>query len=328
MRLRCQCLPVVVCMLLVAVPALGQVMKVSDLGREVNNVVTVEGFVTQYQEDPATTRVFHIKDDWAGIVMIRTSDPVPRVGARLRVTGTVTIDPKLNSPSIIEKSRVVVSDPGAPPPPPPPVYTETEAAGETNYLLYLLIAATVIVLGALVVVIVRMVGKGKAEAEPIAAPSGAPFAPSPTGGPSQVPDGATIQMPKPQEIIEGHTIKMHAPPPGTLKLLPGFFEVAAGEPQLKEIRLYKTSGQTEIETTIGRNPGEPYKHIQLKLPTVSRQQAKLVFSNGRYTLINYAPDSSNPTEVNGSPMGVNESRILEEGDRIRMGELELVYHVR
>jgi pSer/pThr/pTyr-binding forkhead associated (FHA) protein len=148
----------------------------------------------------------------------------------------------------------------------------------------------------------------------------------PEEGPAGNGVDTSAPMPDPAEIIEGATIKIHAPPPNTLKLLPGSFEVVAGEPEIEEIRLYRTSPDPEIETTIGRLPGEPYKHIQLKLQTVSRKQAKLVFSNGEYTLINYAPETSNPTRINGQEMGVNESRVLEEGDRIQMGEVELIYH--
>ncbi len=321
--------------------AQAQVMKVSDLGSEINNVVTVEGFVIQYREDPATTNVYHLKDDWAGVVMIRTTKANPNVGDRLRVSGTVTIDPKLNTPSIIEDGRTVLISAGAIEPKPPvkdsdgdgvpdsadrcptePGPASNAGCPKPNYLLYGLIAATVIVLGVFVFVIMKMSARGRAE-EPRPPVS----APVETAAPA-APEGATIRMPEPAETLEGATIKMHAPPPGTLKLLPGYFEVVAGDPKLKEIRLYKTSGQTEIETTIGRLPGEPYKHIQLKLPTVSRKQAKLVFSNGKYTLINYAPEASNPTKINGMEMSVNESHPLEEGDRIGMGEVELVYHTR
>ena len=304
--------------------------RVSDLGTEINNVVTVEGFVTRYQEDFATTELYHLRDDWGGVVMVRTTKPRPKVGERLRVTGTVTVDLRLNAPSIIETERAVLPALGAPSAVEkiedsdgdgvpdatdrcPQQYGPAANGGcpETNYLLYALFAATIVVVVALVVVLIKM------RSLPVTKPE-EPVPGRSVGTCAFMPDGA--------EVIEGATIKMHAPPPNTLKLLPGSFEVVAGEPEIEEIRLYRTSPDPEIETTIGRLPGEPYKHIQLKLQTVSRKQAKLVFSNGNYTLINYAPDTSNPTRINGQEMAVNESRVLEEGDRIQMGEVELIYH--
>ena len=326
---------IAVLLLAVSVPADSQTMKVSELGAEINNVVTVEGFVTQYQEDAATTNVYHLRDDWGGVVMIRTAKAKPKVGERLRISGTVTVDPKLNTPSIIEDLRTLVT--GVETEKPRPTDSDGDGVIDTidqcpmepgpadnagcpkpNYLLYILIAATVIVLFAFIMVLLRMNKSGK----------GGEAGPGPSSDTTIPSSDSTLTMPEPAETLEGNTIKMHAPPTGTLKLLPGYFEVIAGEPKIKEIRLYKTSGQTEIETTIGRLPGEPYKHIQLKLQTVSRKQAKLVFSNGRYTIINYAPETSNPTKINGRDMEVNESHMLEEDDKIQMGEVELIYHAQ
>jgi hypothetical protein len=319
-------------LLQLAGPAVAQesTLKVSDLGREINNVVTVEGFVTRYQEDFATTELYHLRDDWGGVVMIRTKPPKPKVGERLRVTGTVTVDPRLNIPSIIETERAVLPAPGAPAAVEKPKDSDGDGVPdatdrcpqeygpasnggcpETNYLLYGLIAAPIVVLVALTTVLLKLRSQPAKTREDEQRDRGL---------------GTGTRPPDPGEIIEGATIKMHAPPPNTLKLLPGSFEVVAGDPEVEEIRLYRTSPDPEIETTVGRLPGEPYRHIQLKLQTVSRKQAKLVFSNGEYSLINYAPETSNPTRINGREMAVNESRVLEEGDRIQMGEVELIYH--
>ena len=62
--------------------------------------------------------------------------------------------------------------------------------------------------------------------------------------------------------------------------------------------------------------------------TVSRKQAKIIFADGQYTIINYAPESSNPTELNGRHLAVNESQVLKDGDKISMGEVTLLYHAQ
>ncbi|HXH38014.1 MAG TPA: FHA domain-containing protein [Thermoanaerobaculia bacterium] len=132
--------------------------------------------------------------------------------------------------------------------------------------------------------------------------------------------------PPPEQIIEGKTIKLHAPPPNTVKLLPGWFDVVGGDDVVKQIRFYSLGGERGTETTFGRVAGRPYAHIQLKAPTVSSRQAKVAFDNGAAQLTNLASSDSNPTKVNGREMGVNESVPLCESDRVEMGEVSLLFH--
>ncbi len=145
------------------------------------------------------------------------------------------------------------------------------------------------------------------------------------GGKTAAPAaGDGLALPPPT-VVEGSTIKFHAPPPGTLKVLPGRFEVV-GDPSVKEIRVFKTKDDVETDVTLGRAAGPPYSHIQLKPQTVSAKQCKLMYSNGTYTIINYS--STNPTRVNGEALGTGDSRRLNDGDKIEMGEVTLIYHER
>ena len=132
--------------------------------------------------------------------------------------------------------------------------------------------------------------------------------------------------PPPEQVIEGKTIKLHAPPPNTVKLLPGWFEVVSGDEIVKQIRFYKSEGEHGAETTFGRAAGRPYAHIQLKAPTVSSRQAKVTFDSGMAQLTNFASMDSNPTKVNGRDLAVNESVPLSESDRVDMGEVSLLFH--
>jgi hypothetical protein len=132
--------------------------------------------------------------------------------------------------------------------------------------------------------------------------------------------------PAPEQVIEGRTIKMHAPPPNTVKLFPGWFEVVSGDEVVKQIRFYKLGGEHGGETTFGRATGRPYAHIQLKAPTVSSRQAKVSFDNGAARLTNFASSDSNPTRHNGRDLDVNESVTLKETDRVDMGEVSLLFH--
>jgi len=281
-----------------------------------NEVVTLEGFVTQYVDDDVqSTSFYFLKDDYGALIRVRTSQQSPETGKRYRVSGPVGLDPETNEPYISEETRVAAD----PPPPPPP--------DSVDPLLVAIAIVFVVLIGVLVWVIrsrrqptVSSVST-QAETTPSSSqsPGGASTSPSTTkmSGNGSAPD--------PAQVVEDKTVKMHAPPPGTLKILPGQLKVTSGLDEIKDILLYRSSnGRGDgTEITIGRASGKPYQHIQLKPRTVSSKQAKLVYTNNKFMLINYASESSNPTQVNGKALDVNESVQLQDGDEIQMGEVAL-----
>jgi hypothetical protein len=109
---------------------------------------------------------------------------------------------------------------------------------------------------------------------------------------------------------------------GTLTILPGRFLVEEGEADV-ELRLVRTSSSEREETTIGRDPGPLYRHVQLRAPSVSARHAKLVSDKGAYTIVNYS--RTNPTRVNGDSLSENASRRLVDRDRIEIGEVAMTY---
>ena len=58
--------------------------------------------------------------------------------------------------------------------------------------------------------------------------------------------------------------------------------------------------------------------------TVSTRQARLLWTDGKYTLINYS--TTNPTTVNGTPLAKEGSVILDEGSKVEMGEVVFIFH--
>ncbi len=294
--------------------------KVSDIRANprgyANNIVTVEGFATQWidREPQKTTAFYFLKDDWGGVIKIRTSKEKPLIGERYRVTGPVGIDvPLTKDPYISEETRVHIRPSGgeASQPVPTPVVITPPVEGLSTQTV-LLIAAIVVVLILLVGLLVWL------------ARSRSTAASADLGGGGIAP-GESFAEPGGQ-VIEGRTIKMHAPPPGTLKILPGYLEVAKGDETVKEIRFYKVKGQSTPEVTFGRLAGPPYSHIELKQMTVSRRQAKLTYINNQWILTNFAATDSNPTRHNGLELPVDGQVALGEGDRIEMGELQFVFH--
>jgi hypothetical protein len=108
---------------------------------------------------------------------------------------------------------------------------------------------------------------------------------------------------------------------GTLRLLPGRFEVIASCDGLPaELRFVSVTPSEATVITFGRVPGEAYRHVQLPVPTVSREHARLVYDEGYWRLTNLS--ATNPTLVNGAPLPAHGGEhVLRDGDRIEMGEV-------
>lgn len=319
-----------------------EVKRVSDIRANATNLqnekVTVEGFATQWVPSTAKTTAFYIlKDDWGSVIKIRTSEDKPEIGNRYRVSGVVGRDAasKNRDVYISEEERLVVANlvedaassapvvasvPGEPEPvtvPPAESSAITEGGREwkdpVTYVLIVVVAALVILL---VMLVVFLLGRRRKHEMPTAEIS--------TSDPQHEPAPART-TPEP-EVVSGKTVKIHKPPAGTLKILPGRLSVVSGEDRVKEIRFYRVGGQATPEVSFGRVSGAPYTHVQLNSPTVSSRQAKLTFINGQWILTNFAPQTSNPTVHNGIELPQDGQVSLNDADRIEMGEVTFVYH--
>ena len=141
--------------------------------------------------------------------------------------------------------------------------------------------------------------------------------PSRSAAPPPIPEG-----PAPAGWTGGGVVHAGQPPAGELDVLPGRFVIDEGDRET-ELRIFRTSPAERVETTIGRDPGPPYRHIQLLPASVSGKHAKLVFDKRSYSLINYA--RTNPTRVNGEEIEENASRRLVDNDRIEIGGVVMTY---
>jgi len=340
-------LSVLALLLAVSLQAHAQTEQSSDRVRDIqenpaefeDEVVVVEGFVTEYEdEDAETTRFYYLKDSYGDIIMVRTTGAFPTVGERYRVSGPVSIDPEMNRPYISEQSRSQLSGAAAGGGEGEgggsrEASQEDAAAGGTSVetLLFVAIGIVVVLLFGLLVYVLYQ----RQRPEPqVAAQGGSSLSadtPPPTsGGGESAADGSPGHVssesgPEPEDVVQDETVKMHVPPDNTLKFL-GSLEVVAGLDNIERIPLHRPPGQDgqEAEITIGRASGPPYEHVELKPRTVSSKQAKLVH-DGDCKVVNYASKESNPTRVNGKPMDLNESVEIEDGDVLTMGEVKLRY---
>jgi len=168
--------------------------------------------------------------------------------------------------------------------------------------------------------------------------SGQRAAVGPTPGGGQTGQTAHIQMGPIEDM--GRTMKrtqtgtmlsntrestIVAPTDKTMKLLPGSFDVLTGTAKGQRIFIYGA------ETTIGRGHTDgPNPHIGFDPDerSISRRQAKLVYDGvaKKFRLINLAdPAAVNASVINGRDMGQNEMSDLNDGDTIRLGEIELQF---
>lgn len=141
--------------------------------------------------------------------------------------------------------------------------------------------------------------------------------------------------------VDGALVRYWRPADGTLQFLPGRLEVIAGRDAGQEIRFVRTPGPDGTRVTFGRAEGAPYRHVQLREPTVSRAHARMTLDLGGvgedrdsrsggtgWRLENLS--ATNPVVVNGRPLatdaGDGSMVVLREGDRIEMGEVVFRFH--
>jgi hypothetical protein len=197
-------------------------------------------------------------------------------------------------------------------------------------------------------------GRENAGRSPYAPPHQAPRVAGGSGDVMSAADsGALAETARPNEMVsgaavDGASVRYWRPADGTLQFLPGRLEVIAGRDAGQEIRFVRTPGPDGTKVTFGRAEGAPYRHVQLREPTVSRAHACMMLdartpapaegaerggSNGdsrapRWRLENLS--ATNPVVVNGRPLAADESpasfAVLSEGDRIEMGEVVFRFH--
>ena len=120
-------------------------------------------------------------------------------------------------------------------------------------------------------------------------------------------------------------------PAGTVQFLPGRLEVVQGRSVTgQEVRFVRPErvGDRAV-VTFGRGEGVPYRHVQLKVPTVSRLHARMSLEPGSRTWKLENLSTTNPVAVNGVDLPEGAPPLpLADGDRVEMGEVVFTYRAR
>lgn len=272
-----------------------------------DRVVRIEGTVLRHVDDLRDNRTFVLRDRFGSNITVRTTSILPDNNTTITVRGTFT-------EGIIAGTRTY--------------YISEVSRGSTQsedlWLTIALIALGVIILILIIILLIKYFGKSPIpipEPKPTPTPEPTPT-PTPTPTPRPTP---TLNPSTPPIMVDNPTIKIFGTHDKTIRILPGRLSILEGIEGQKEIKFLSPPNSRNNEFTFGRNPGRTYSHFQLKSPTVSREQAKILISRDTYTLINYS--QANPTAVNGEPLGVNDSYQLNSGDVISMGEVSLRFEL-
>lgn len=136
-------------------------------------------------------------------------------------------------------------------------------------------------------------------------------------------DGALALAASQERAAEVHVL---APAGGTLQMLPGRLVIVEGEEAGREIRFVRL-GANPQRVTLGRSPGRPYEHVQLRAATVSRMHARLQYDDGRWHVENLS--RTNPLVLNGRAVAPGAPpHPLAEGDVLELGEVICRFHER
>lgn len=148
-----------------------------------------------------------------------------------------------------------------------------------------------------------------------------PAPPKPTTTPAKPQPSAAVPAPTPSSPAA----KPPAPPPPRLEPSPS--PAPARTPRIVEVRL-SGGGYDVVANATGAHSLGRAKDANLRLdnPTVSRKHARIIVSDDRSTAYLQDMGGANGTLLNG--VELRELKPLKEGDRIRVGEIELTVSLK
>lgn len=150
-----------------------------------------------------------------------------------------------------------------------------------------------------------------------------PFVAPPRPAP---PPLSAAELPPPGELIVPPSEVDAADAPAgdlsraTLHLLPGRLQSVRPASLRQEIRFVRLPGP-EQTVMLGREAGDPLRRVAVDHASVHAHHARLCYRDGSWSLESLCDGGS--TAVNGLHLDLGRGpRVLQDGDRIRLGEVE------
>lgn len=276
------------------------------------DTVRLEGKVIKYSlEKTKNSKCYIFQDFYGDTIKIFTIGNLPEVDQRYEITGMVSIvdaEGDKKEVNIFENERKPIGQIAAPTIETPNASPGTKSGGLINLLFG--IAAFLLVIIAVLSIFLIFNRNSKWQTS---------MALSADSEGYSDPGQGTAPIESSPDVIENTILRMTINSEHTLEILPGRFEFIRGGDVCNNIRLFIDISQKETGFIFGRKPCADNDYIQLKSLTVSEKQAKLIWINGKYMLINYS--TTNPTKVNGKPLAIDEHATLDYGFVIEMGEI-------
>ena len=136
---------------------------------------------------------------------------------------------------------------------------------------------------------------------------------------AEEPEEAPIEL----NEVSGALVRTNYPSPEDEFFYPGRLEVVGGETELSELLFRLPKGLPEAVFTYDNRDLNNAGHFFIDHESVAEKQAKIVLEADSYVLINLAGD--NPTTHNGREMERAERVELNDGDKIGIGILQVVF---
>ncbi len=265
--------------------------------------VTLVGWVTaEKRVDTVSIKSYYLRDRFGSLIQIRTDKKLPEINTKVQVEGVALEDPEFGD-IYIQELNTLSFEMGDGKDERSPIVSK-----ENEWIPYLIILI-IVVLVALVVLIIWM---NKVQKEPIK--EGVKVKEEREAINGEIEEDLEVE-----NVKEYNTVKVYE----TVKALPGKLAILREGKETDSFHLTDSTGKDEIP--IGRESPDIKEGIRIidKSNTMSRWQAKILYRNKKFYLLNIAGEEVNPTIVNGKKLEKDEEVELNLSDVMEMGNVKL-----
>jgi hypothetical protein len=272
--------------------------------------VAIRGVVNSWElkQEGTFGNGYIFRDEYGDLLLVRTTNDLPKVGTELLVTGTVVTR---------EEGADAAGQPIR------TVFIAEAGRGRTGFGIDWQDSRTVllIAIGSVLLLLLGLIVwaslRPETQAAGLTLPPGEGLSRPVLGDPGELPPDLVDQVTK-TVPYEGGVVAYEK----TRRMLPGVLTVMDGDRGQSSVPLYSNDGSNEVE--IGRKSPDATRGIRIedRTATLSRHQAWIKYLSGedRFQIRN--GDATNPTVLNGRQLDPHEIAELTDGSMLSMGAIK------